>query len=130
SGTSFAAPVVAGTVALMRQADASLRPADIRSILRVSAIDTVDGDDEFGATTDLTYQRLHLKRALDLTYDRKGGSLGSSEELAHGGNNSSLAYDADGTLPAVYYDSISRRLEYLVRATDNSWSTVSIVDST
>jgi hypothetical protein len=80
----------------MRQADASLRPADIHSILRVSSIDTQDGDDEFGATTDLTYHRLDIKRALDLTYDRKGGSLGSTESLAYGGNNSALAYDTDG----------------------------------
>jgi subtilisin family serine protease len=130
TGTSFASPAVAGTVALMRQADASLRPPDIRSILRVSGIDTIDGDDEFGATTDLTYQRLHLKRALDLTYDRKGGSLGSTEELAHGGNNSALAYDDEGILHAVYYDSVQRRLEYALRATDGSWSTVSVVDST
>jgi subtilisin family serine protease len=128
SGTSFAAPFVAGTVALMRQADASLRPADVRSILRVSAVDTTDGDDEFGVTTSGTYPRLHLKHALELTYDRKGGSLGSSDSLAYGGNNSSLAYDVDGVLHVVYYNSVKRTLEHVVRATDNGWSKTRIID--
>jgi hypothetical protein len=129
SGTSFAAPFVAGTVALMRQADASLRPSDIRSILRVSSVDTQDGDDEFGATTDLTYHRLHIKHALELTYDRKGGSLGESEELAYGGNNSGLAYDDDGILNAVYYSSVDRTMYHLVRASDGSWSQTEEIDN-
>ncbi|MDQ3439438.1 MAG: S8 family serine peptidase, partial [Planctomycetota bacterium] len=96
TGTSYASPFIAGTVALMRHADASLRPDDIRSILRVSAVDTKDGDDEFGATTTLTFPRLHLEHALELTYDRKGGSLGSSDALVTDGNDSSLAYDENG----------------------------------
>ncbi|HEV2293139.1 MAG TPA: S8 family serine peptidase [Tepidisphaeraceae bacterium] len=129
SGTSYAAPFVAGTVALMRQADASLRLPDIRSILRVSAVDTQDGDDEFGATTDLVYQRLHLEHALELTFDRKGGSLGSSDALVTDGNDSSLAYDEDGVLHVVYYHAAKRTLEHVIRATDGGWSQAQIIDS-
>ena len=129
SGTSYAAPFVAGTAALMRQADASLRPADIQSILRVSAVDTQDGDDEFGAVTTLTYARLHLEHALELTYDRKGGSLGSTDALVTDGNDSSLAYDRDGVLHVVYYHAAKRTLEHVVRATDGGWSNARIIDS-
>jgi len=128
TGTSFASPFVAGAAALMRQADASLRPADIRSILRVSAVDTKDGDDEFGAVTTLTFPRLHLEHALELTYDRKGGSLGSSDSLVTDGNDSSLAYDRDGVLHVVYYHAAKRRLEHVVRATDGGWSNPKTVD--
>jgi hypothetical protein len=129
SGTSYAAPFVAGTVALMRQADASLRLPDIYSILRVSAVDTKDGDDEFGSTTDLTYQRLHLEHALELTFDRKGGSLGSSDALATDGNDSTLAYDENGILHVVYYHAAKRTLEHVVRASDGGWSNAQIIDN-
>ncbi|MGB7160269.1 MAG: S8/S53 family peptidase [Tepidisphaeraceae bacterium] len=128
TGTSFAAPLAAGAVALMRQADASLRPSDIRSILRVSGVDTLDGDDEFGSTTNLTYARLHLKHALELTYDRKGGSLGATEEIASGGNNASIAHDEDDVLHVVYYDSVDRTLKHLVRASDGGWSKTDVID--
>lgn len=128
-GTSYAAPFVAGAAALMRHADASLQSADIRSILRAGGIDTKDGDDEFGTTTDLTYQRLHLKRALDLTYDRKEGLLGSSDAVVPDGNDSSLAYDSDGVLHMVYYQAADRTLEHVVRSTDDGWSQTRIIDT-
>jgi subtilisin family serine protease len=55
SGTSFAAPMIAGTVALMRQADARLTVKESLSILRSSGIDNTDGDDEFGNVTNLGF---------------------------------------------------------------------------
>lgn len=129
TGTSYAAPFVAGAAALMRQADSGLRLADIRSILSVSAVDTRDGDDEFGPTTDAVYGRLHLKHALDLTYDRKAGVLGSSDAVAPGGVESALRYDADGVLNMIYYHGGKRTLEHLVRATDGRWSQKHVIDT-
>jgi len=129
SGTSFASPFVAGTAALMRQSDPSLRPADISSILRVSGGDNFDGDDEFGATTDLTFAQLHIEHALELTQDRKSGPLGATDRVAPAGNEAALAYDSDGILHFVFYDSAARTLKHAVRATDGGWSRPAVIDN-
>jgi subtilisin family serine protease len=42
SGTSFAAPMVAGTVALMLEADPTLRPTEVKAMLELTASDAGD----------------------------------------------------------------------------------------
>jgi hypothetical protein len=129
SGTSFAAPLVAGTAALMRQADPALRPADIRSILRASATDNVDGDDEFGATTALTYPRLDVDDALALTLLRKPSPLGARSAIGDGGNGNALTYDAEGVLHFTFFDVKARTLKYATRSTLGAWSPVRTIDT-
>jgi hypothetical protein len=132
-GTSFATPLVSATAALLRQADPGLTAPDIRSILRASSVNARDGDDEFGFTTDLTYGRLDLDAALKLATTRKPGPLGQAGGEAHGANNNALAYDADGVLHFVYYDSVDRTLKYAIRSaaagTAGRWSDTFTIDT-
>ena len=117
SGTSFAAPLVAGAVALLKQSDPNLHAADIHSILRASGVDVKDGDNESGYTTNFTYPRLDLDAALKLVRIRQPGPLngevGGQPRLAAGND---LAYDADGVLHFVYYDTVARTLKYATRS--------------
>ncbi len=53
SGTSFAAPMVAGVVALMKQADADLGPAEIYRILRETAKPLTDA--KYTASPNMAY---------------------------------------------------------------------------
>lgn len=130
SGTSFAAPFVAGAVALMRQASPTLTIADIGSILRASSQNNVDGDDEFGPTTSLTYPLLQVDNALALTLARRPGAVGASTGDAAAANNNALSYDRDGVLHMAYYDSVDRTLKYATRnADDSGWSVKSVIDS-
>ncbi|MGC4031879.1 MAG: S8 family serine peptidase [Tepidisphaeraceae bacterium] len=92
-GTSFAAPIVAGVVALMRNIDSTLKPADVTSILRASGVATFDGGASGSNVTRLIYPRLDMLNALSLTNSRKPGT--NLEQLAIGslGNQSALATD-------------------------------------
>lgn len=128
SGTSFAAPLVAGSAALMRQTDPALRPADVRSILRASAVDDLDGDDEFGVTTMLTFPRLDLGNALALTLLRKPSALGARPAIGDGGNGNALAYDSEGVLHFTFFDNAARTLKYATRSTLGAWSPVRTID--
>src|SRR5436190_9366885 len=71
-GTSFASPYVAGTAALIKQADPKAAAGDIGSILMTSGKDNRDGDAESGNTTDLLFSRLNIDAALKLTAQRHG----------------------------------------------------------
>jgi hypothetical protein len=71
SGTSMASPLVAGVVALMQEAAQRfggrlLSPAEVKSILRDTADQIVDGDDEDTTvrTTGGTYRRVNAYKAL------------------------------------------------------------------
>ena len=129
SGTSFATPAVVGAVALMRQANPNLGVQDVYSIFRGTSVDNVDGDEEFGSVTDLTFGRLDLRNAVAAAAARAPGPLGDSGEIAIAGNGNDLAYDADGVLHAVYYDSIERNLKYVTRLADGSVSAPVTVDT-
>src|SRR5258706_2812495 len=59
SGTSYAAPVVAGAAMLLHQANPKLSESQILAILRSTASKNWDGDTEYPAT-DLTYPRAGL----------------------------------------------------------------------
>src|SRR5439155_27042348 len=54
--------------------------------------------------------------------------LASTGEVAVGGNGNDLAYDADGVLHMVYYDSIQHTLMYVTRGTDRGLSAAQRVD--
>lgn len=129
SGTSFAAPFVAGTAALMLQADASLGIADIRSILRSSSKNNFDGDDEFGVTTGEFYPMLQIDNAVALTLARAPGLVGSGGGDAPAANNNALSYDPEGVLHLAYYDSVDGTLKYATRnAAGDGWSVTSVID--
>lgn len=125
-GTSFSSPAVAGTVALMRQMDHSLTLGDIRSILRASGVPNLDGDDESGLTTKLTYSRLDVLGAISLTEARMAGT--STPALGKFGNGNSIAVDRDGVTHFVYYDSAARTMKYATKNRAGDWSKTQIVD--
>jgi subtilisin family serine protease len=70
SGTSFAAPEVAGAAMLLHQANPKLSAAQILSILKSSGSKNWDGDLEYPATY-LTYRRIDLDNAIRSALSRK-----------------------------------------------------------
>lgn len=66
TGTSLSAPLVTGAVALLKQANPDLTPAEIMSILAESATDDAKGD---GYDTAYGYGILNVAAALDLVLD-------------------------------------------------------------
>ncbi|HVT90696.1 MAG TPA: S8 family serine peptidase [Tepidisphaeraceae bacterium] len=123
-GTSFASPYVAGTAALLKQADSSLKAGDIGSILMSSATVNRDGDNETGNTTGLLFGRLNIDAALKLTTQR--ASPFSTLKLT---NAYDMALDSQGVLHAAYYDPVNHDLLYATRSTSGKWSAGQIVDS-
>lgn len=65
-GTSFSAPLVTGTVALLKQANTNLTPAEIMNILAESATDDANGD---GYDTAYGHGILDVEAALKLVLD-------------------------------------------------------------
>lgn len=128
SGTSFATPMVAGAVALMRQANPNLHFSDVNSIFHAGSKENLDGDSEFGAVTNLTFQRLDLLDCVNLSLARRAGPLGATGEVATAGNGNDLAYDADGVLHMAYYDSINHTLMYVTRCSDHGLSDATRID--
>jgi subtilisin family serine protease len=121
-GTSFSSPYVAGTAALLKQADPSATPGDIGSVLMTSGKNNRDGDLETGNTTTLQYSRLDISAALSLAAQR----IGRYASLNFGATFDT-ALDSDGVLHAVYYDKKGRLL-YTARDTSGLWSKVYVVD--
>ncbi|HTL28001.1 MAG TPA: S8 family serine peptidase [Tepidisphaeraceae bacterium] len=130
SGTSFAAPFVAGAAALMKQLNPLLKPRDILSILRAGGKDNLDGDEEFGSgLTQLKYPRLDIDNSLHLAVARTPGLSGSEDDLGVNGNNNSLIFDNQGVLHFAYFDSGEGTIKYATRSTDGNWSTVQNIDN-
>jgi subtilisin family serine protease len=71
SGTSYAAPIVAGAAVLLKQANPKLTTGQILSILKNTGSKNWDGDQEYPATY-LTYRRLDLDNAIRSALSRKG----------------------------------------------------------
>jgi subtilisin family serine protease len=122
SGTSFAVPYVVGTVALMKQLDPNMRVGDERSVLRAAGSQNVDGDNEFGSVTHLTFPRLDILESLKLATQRKSGPFSSTGEIALGGNGNEIVYDRDGVLHAMYHDTVNHTLNYVTRSIDGHLS--------
>lgn len=82
AGTSMAAPMVAGVVALMQDAAQTfggryLTPAEVRDILRRTADTIVDGDDEDDNVVNLGVElpRMNAFNAIDAVYALFGGEV-------------------------------------------------------
>ncbi|MGN6625736.1 MAG: S8 family peptidase [Tepidisphaeraceae bacterium] len=128
AGTSYATPIVAGTVALMRQIDPTLKPADELSILRASGVQNFDGDTEIGTTTRLIYPRLDILNAVNMTAARIAGDSTQQALLGKYGNGNSIAIDAEGVTHLVYYDSGDQTMKYATRSTSGVWSATQTID--
>ena len=128
SGTSFAAPAVAGTLALMRQIDGGFTLTDLRSMLRAAMPTNYDGDDEIGDTTDRLYLRLDALSAVNIAIQRKAGTPPQQAAVGVGGNDADIAFDRYGVLHFVYWNAFTRRMEYAVRNTNGRWSAPSGID--
>jgi hypothetical protein len=116
-GTSFASPYVAGTAALIKQADPTAKAGDIGSILMASGVNNRDGSGESGNTTTLQYSRLDIDSALDMVSQRVGKLTSINF-----GRNFDTALDSQGVLHAAWYDTTKGRLLYATRDMEGLWS--------
>lgn len=123
-GTSFASPYVAGTAALIKQADPTAKAGDIGSILMSSGVANRDGDAESGNTTGLLFSRLDIDAALKLAATR----VGKTASLVLG-SIFDTALDSQGVLHAAFYDYIHGDLLYATRDTSGLWSSARVIDS-
>ncbi len=84
NGTSFSAPLVAGTAALMKALDPSLDQVEAEQILRDSSDDLVgDSRDTPGFDEYYGYGRLNVEIALLITANRNGGDFDRATRLQH-----------------------------------------------
>lgn len=129
-GTSFAAPFVSGTVALLREIDPTFARADLVAAMRVAGTDNVDGDDEFGATTRNTFPRLDIFSSVRVGELRKHDADAEALLLGAFGNNNDLLQDPYGLTHFAWFDSADRTLKYAVRSSVGNWSRVTAPDTT
>ena len=123
-GTSFASPYTAGAAALIKDADPSIQPSDIDSILMSSGKDTRDGSTDSNDTTGLLFSRLNIDAALKLIPHRIGhtASLGL-------GSTFSTAVDSNGILDAAYYDAKHHELLFATQDAAGEWSKPMVIDA-
>jgi hypothetical protein len=129
SGTSFASPLVAAAAVLLRQADPTLTPGGIASVLQASGADNLDGDDEFAAwpTTGLRFSRLDVANAVALAMARAPAAPDALPAWRDARTNA-LKYDRHGVLHAAWYDATATTLRYATRSPDGDWSAPLRVD--
>lgn len=128
-GTSFAAPAVAGAIALMRQVDPTFTLGDIRSMLRASMPKNIDGDQETGVTSGFTFQRLDALAAVTAASLRKAAAVDVQPLVGKSGNENDIAVDSLGVMHFVYYDNDARTMKYATRSLNRSWSTPVTIDT-
>jgi subtilisin family serine protease len=128
SGTSFAAPIVAGTIALLKQASPGISYNDILSVLRASSRPNLDGDAETGTVSNVKFPRIDVYAALSLADQRKAASPEVQATVGFAGNNNAVAVDAQGITHLLYFDSADNTMKYAVKQAIGQWSTPRIVD--
>lgn len=126
-GTSFATPITAGAVALIKQAAPTLSVDEIASVLRTSSVWNRDGDNEFFPATSRVYGRLDLPAAINLAVARAGASLDVIATTRH--TTIDTAYDSNNVLHMAYYEPTTRKLMYSVRNSAGKWLTPVSVDT-
>ena len=129
SGTSFASPQIAATIALMKQVDPGMRLADAQSILKSSSSSNKDGDLEFGTTTGQTFPRLDAFRAVKMADLRKPAVAEEAALVGKYAQVNNLRFDEFGVGHLIYFDSNTEQMKYAVRSSAGLWSARSIVDS-
>jgi len=129
SGTSFASPTVAGTVALMYAMDGTMVEHDALSILRASGKKVFDGGSAADGATRINYARLDVLTALKLTQARTPADSADQANIGQFGNGNATAVDAEGITHFVYYDSLARTMEYATRNSAGQWSATQEIDN-
>lgn len=129
SGTSFAAPVVAGAFAVVRQIDPTYTLGDVASMLRAGAVSNYDGDGEIGATTGLTFNRIDLERTLAIAEQRQSAASPAQLTIGVSGNRSQYVVDSFGVGHFVYYDDAAKTMKYAVRNASGNWSAPTTIDT-
>ena len=127
AGTSFAAPWLTGTIALLRQVDASFSIGDLKSIIRASSPTNLDGDNETGQTTGLTFQRLDIYSTVKLALQREG-EASQAAFIGINGNESDIAVDNQGVTHFVWYDNEARTMKYATKNAYGVFSAISTID--
>jgi len=126
SGTSFSAPYIAATAALLKQIDPTLTPAQMMSIMQRSGSSNFDGDKEASPNTKLTWQRLNINNALNMAIAQR--AVGTVPTGAHA-SSSAIAYDSAGNLHLAFYDESSKNLKYAKRSAAGVWGNTTVVDA-
>jgi hypothetical protein len=118
TGTSFAAPFVAGAAALIRQID-DFSPDQIMAILNDSAASVEDSE------TGLTFDRIDLDDAVALALARsgQGGAVIGGDAV-----ESDIVYSSKERLYLTYYDSADGSLKYCTRSSSGVWGTLQTLD--
>ena len=80
SGTSFAAPHVAGAAALLLQADSSLQASDLESILKATALSLTDTDYIDSPNYGYGFGLIDIQGALDYLFNQKWIDLDGPQE--------------------------------------------------
>jgi hypothetical protein len=122
-GTSFASPITAGAAALLKQADPSIQPGDLGSILMSSGTEVRDGTTTSGDTTGLLFPRLNIDAALKLEAKREGKSATLSL-----GSTFATAVDNEGVLYAAYYSTKNHDLLFATRDIAGDWSKPEVIN--
>lgn len=128
-GTSFAAPAVSGTIALMRQIDPTFTAADAKSILRAAMPRNYDGDQEIGTTSGYTFPRLDVNRAIEVAQLRAAAPAEVQATVGQAGNENDVIFDSFGVMHFVYYDNDAKTMKYAVKSLGGNWSTPSLIDN-
>lgn len=134
-GTSFASPITAGVVALIKQAAPTLTVDEIASVLRTSSVAERDGDDSteqdfFGNTlvTDRVYARLDIPAAIALAEARANASY---QDVIPTTRHTTIdtAYDQNNILHLAYYEPSTRKLMYSFQNSAGDWLAPVSVDT-
>ncbi len=133
TGTSFAAPMLAGAVALIKQISSQFSAADIRSMLSSASATTRDGEDVPFVSTGKYFNRLDLATLIPQAISR--APIDDADlPLVGRGTVNSIAVDEFGVKHLVFFDSVDQTLKYttqLVRDNGDagSWSSPVVVDA-